>query len=189
MWFTYCRCLRKHLKCHFLEIELNNWLLDILQQSIKVSVASHIAVSVEELIDLLFTRCWLLPMLSITLYRHPCHTWKVELFWQRRMWLIKLRVFRVRRTSLMRDNIVKQCIIPELRFTERSTTIIGSQGGVQLLQCITDYKGVVSSQTDGEEPVGFALVPERSKNSARMTRTEQFWSFVPKFFKRCCVRS
>ena len=71
----------------------------------------------------------------------------------------------------MRDNIVKQCSIPELRFTERSTTIIGSQGGVQLLQCITDYKGVVSSQTDGEEPVGFALVPERSKNSARMTRT------------------
>jgi hypothetical protein len=50
--------------------------------------------------------------------------------------------------------------MPELRFTERSTTIIGSQGGVQLLQCITDYKGVVSSQADGEEPVGFALVPE-----------------------------
>ena len=24
MWFTYCRCLRNQLKCHFLKIELNN---------------------------------------------------------------------------------------------------------------------------------------------------------------------
>ncbi len=30
MWFTYCRCLRKHLKCHFLEIELSNWFFHIL---------------------------------------------------------------------------------------------------------------------------------------------------------------
>jgi hypothetical protein len=37
-WCTYCRCLRKHLKCHFLQIELNNWLLHRLQQSIKVSL-------------------------------------------------------------------------------------------------------------------------------------------------------
>ncbi len=29
-WCTYCRCLRKHLKCHFLQIELNNRLLYIL---------------------------------------------------------------------------------------------------------------------------------------------------------------
>ncbi len=36
----------------------------------------------------------------------------------------------------------------------------GSQREVQLLQCITDYKGVVSSQSDGKEPPGFALVPE-----------------------------
>jgi hypothetical protein len=37
-WCTYCRCLRKHFKCHFLQIELNNWLLHMLQQSIKVSL-------------------------------------------------------------------------------------------------------------------------------------------------------
>ncbi len=24
MWFTYCRCLRNQMKCHFLQIELNN---------------------------------------------------------------------------------------------------------------------------------------------------------------------
>ena len=36
MWFTYCRCLRKHWRCHFLQIELNNWLLHMLQSSIKV---------------------------------------------------------------------------------------------------------------------------------------------------------
>ena len=38
--------------------------------------------------------------------------------------------------------------------------IAGTQRGVQLLKCITDYKGVVSSQADGQEPAGFALVPE-----------------------------
>jgi len=43
---------------------------------------------------------------------------------------------------------------------------------------ITDYKGVVSSQADGQEPDGFALVPER----------RQFRSFVQNFCKRCCVR-
>ena len=47
MWFTYCRCLRKHLKCHFLQIELNNWLLHILHWSIKVSLVTG---SVEPLI-------------------------------------------------------------------------------------------------------------------------------------------
>ena len=36
----------------------------------------------------------------------------------------------------------------------------GSQRGVQLLQCITDYTGVFNSQSDGQEPVGFSLVPE-----------------------------
>ena len=44
--------------------------------------------------------------------------------------------------------------------------IAGSQSGVQLLQCITDFKGVVSSQEDGQEPAGLALVPE----------WRQFWS-------------
>ena len=38
--------------------------------------------------------------------------------------------------------------------------IAGSQRGVQLLQCNTDYKGVVSSQSDGQEPAGFALFLE-----------------------------
>ncbi len=49
----------------------------MLQQSIKVSLT---AVSVEELIDLFLTRCCLLPFLPISLHRHPCHTWKAELF-------------------------------------------------------------------------------------------------------------
>jgi hypothetical protein len=31
------RCLRKHWKCHFLQIELNNWFLHILQQLIEVN--------------------------------------------------------------------------------------------------------------------------------------------------------
>ena len=77
MWCTYCRCFTRHFKCHFLQIELNNWFLHKLHQSINVSL---IAVSVEQLIELLLTRCWLLPILPITLHRHPCHTWKVELF-------------------------------------------------------------------------------------------------------------
>ena len=38
--------------------------------------------------------------------------------------------------------------------------IAGSQNGVQLLQCMTDYKDVVSSQEDRQEPAGFARVPE-----------------------------
>jgi len=41
-----------------------------------------------------------------------------------------------------------------------SVLIAGSQSGVQLLQCITDGKNVVSSQADGQELPGFALVPE-----------------------------
>jgi hypothetical protein len=54
MWFTYCRFLRKHLKCHFfLHIELNTWLWHMLQQSIKVSL---IASSVEKLIYLFLIR-------------------------------------------------------------------------------------------------------------------------------------
>ncbi len=68
-WCTYYRCLWKHLKCHFLQIELNNRLLYILQQSIRVSL---IAVSLEQLIYLLLTRYCLLPIPSRTLQRHPC---------------------------------------------------------------------------------------------------------------------
>ena len=44
--------------------------------------------------------------------------------------------------------------------TKVQEEIAGSQSGVQLLQCITDCKNVVSSQADGQEPAGFALVPE-----------------------------
>ena len=49
MWFTYCIYLRKHLKCHFLQIELNNYLLHMTQESIKVSL---ITGSVHPLITL-----------------------------------------------------------------------------------------------------------------------------------------
>jgi hypothetical protein len=69
MWFTYCRWFRKHFTSHFLKIELNNWLLNMLQQSIKVSL---IVGSVEQLIYLLITRWCVLSFLSITLQRH---TW------------------------------------------------------------------------------------------------------------------
>jgi hypothetical protein len=68
-WCTYCRCLRKHLKCHFLQIELNNWLLHMLQESIIVSL---VEVSVEQLIYLFLTMCCLLPIPPRTLQKHPC---------------------------------------------------------------------------------------------------------------------
>ena len=68
-WCTYCRCLRKHWKCHFLKIELNNWLLHRLQESIKVSL---VAASAEQLIYLFLTRSCLMLILPITLQRHPC---------------------------------------------------------------------------------------------------------------------
>ena len=38
--------------------------------------------------------------------------------------------------------------------TKVQQKIAVSQRGVQLLQCITDYKGVVSSQADGKGPAG-----------------------------------
>ena len=41
--------------------------------------------------------------------------------------------------------------------------IAGTLRGVQLLKCIADYKGVVSSQADGQEPAGFALVSSHSR--------------------------
>ena len=66
---TYCRCLRKHLKCHFFQIDLNNWFFHMLHESIKVSL---IAISVEQLIYLFLTRCCLVPILPKTLQRHPC---------------------------------------------------------------------------------------------------------------------
>jgi hypothetical protein len=80
-WFTYYRCSRHHLKCHFLQIELNNWLVHMFQRSIK---ASLIAVSVEQLIFLSLTKWCVLSFLSITLqrwrygfrYRLKCHLLK-----------------------------------------------------------------------------------------------------------------
>jgi hypothetical protein len=44
--------------------------------------------------------------------------------------------------------------------TKVQQKIAGSLREVQLLQCITEYKGVVRSQAGGQEPVGFAEVPE-----------------------------
>ena len=60
LWFTYYRCLRNHLKCHDLQIEMNNRFLHILQQSVKVSL---IVVSVEQLIYLFVDRWWPLPII------------------------------------------------------------------------------------------------------------------------------
>jgi hypothetical protein len=66
---TNFRCLRKHSNCQFLQIELNNRLLYILHQSIKVSL---IAVSLEQLIYLFLTRYCLLPIPPRTpVQRHP----------------------------------------------------------------------------------------------------------------------
>ena len=69
-WGVICRCLRNHFKCHILQIELNNWLLHMFQQSIKSSL---ITVNVEQLIYLFLTRFCFLPILLITLQRHPVH--------------------------------------------------------------------------------------------------------------------
>ena len=49
--------------------------------------------------------------------------------------------------------------------------IAGSLRGVQLLQCITEYKGVVRSQTGGQEHVGFAEVPETIQMTIRRSLT------------------
>ncbi len=68
-WFTYWRCLRNHLKCHLLQVELNNWLLYILQESPKVS---PIVVSLEQLMYLFRTRSCLLEIPPRNLQRHPC---------------------------------------------------------------------------------------------------------------------
>ena len=66
---TNFRCLRKHSNCQFLQIELNNSLLYILHQSIKVLL---IAVSLEQLIYLFLTRYCLLPIPPRTpVQRHP----------------------------------------------------------------------------------------------------------------------
>ena len=59
--------------------------------------------------------------------------------------------------------------------------IAGTQRGVQLLKCITDYKGVITSQADGQEPDGFALVPEtvqviRAEFLQEMLRADKVWS-------------
>jgi hypothetical protein len=48
---------------------MNNWLLHILKESIKVSL---IPVSLEQLIYLFLTRCCLLSISPRTLQRHPC---------------------------------------------------------------------------------------------------------------------
>ena len=47
--------------------------------------------------------------------------------------------------------------------------IAGSLRGVQLLQCITEYKGVVRSQAGGEEPVRFAEVPEQVQDTFNLS--------------------
>jgi hypothetical protein len=59
MWFTYNRDFSNQLKCHFLQIELHNRFLQMLHQSIKVSL---IVVSVEPLIYLLIIR----PVLTLS---------------------------------------------------------------------------------------------------------------------------
>ena len=56
----------------------------------------------------------------------------------------------------MRGSIVTQCSIPEMYRKK----LLAHRVESQLLKCITDYKGVITSQADGQEPAGFALVPE-----------------------------
>jgi hypothetical protein len=90
-WCTYYRCLRKHLKCHFLQIELNNWLMYILQQSIWVS---PIAISGGKLIYLLLTRCCheSLDNSVDNPSETPRSTWKSELFKDGCGWGSRVRI-------------------------------------------------------------------------------------------------
>ena len=51
---------------------------------------------------------------------------------------------------------VKQRCLTMLHTTKVQVKIAGSQRGIQLLQCITCYKGIVSSKSDGKEPARIA---------------------------------
>jgi hypothetical protein len=102
MWCTYGRCLRNHLKCHFLQIELNNWLVHMFQQSIKVSL---IAVSVEQLIYLLLTRCCVLSFLRFV---RRLQWWKPHSRGTR-LWLTPSSHSRTRRITRARTH--STCLI------------------------------------------------------------------------------
>ena len=117
MWFTYCRSLRKHLKCHFLQIELNNWLVNMFQQSIKVSL---IAVSVAQLIYLFLSRCCVWSFLPITLQGHPCPLGSQNYFhkhgygWESRDprlgFKVKKQVFKYFSPNFFPTRALKRCL-------------------------------------------------------------------------------
>jgi hypothetical protein len=94
--------LEEQIKCHFLQIELNNDFSACFSNRLK---CHFIAVSVEQLIYLLLTRCWPLPILPITLSRHldlsPCQTWKTKLFSEGRWGDLGLRAWLFRWISLV----------------------------------------------------------------------------------------
>jgi hypothetical protein len=56
---------------------------------------------------------------------------------------------------------VKDHISSKLHPTKMRERQAGSLTGVKLLACIEDYKGTVSAESGGQQPAGFALVPEK----------------------------
>jgi hypothetical protein len=58
------------------------------------------------------------------------------------------------------NSAVKQHLQTMQHTTKVQQKLAGSRDGVRLLECIAQYKGVVRSQAGGQEPVGFAQVPE-----------------------------
>lgn len=55
-----------------------------------------------------------------------------------------------------------QChIATQVHTTKMRERQAGSLTGVKLLKCITEYKGIVSAESGGKEPAGFAVVPEK----------------------------
>jgi hypothetical protein len=63
---------------------------------------------------------------------------------------------------------VNDHISSKLHTTKMRERQAGSVGGVKLLACITDYKDTVSSESGGQQPAGFVLVPEK----VQVIRTE-----------------
>ncbi len=110
---------------------------------------SLITISVEELNYLLITRWCVLSYLSITLNRYPYYTWKDgAVWWSWGSWKkSKKKNWKFCGNS---SSVCGSVVENNYWFTEKSPTTAvyyGLQGCRQL--------------TDGQEPTGFSLVPER----------------------------
>ena len=61
----------------------------------------------------------------------------------------------------MRPDAVNDHISSKLHTTKMRERQAGSIAGVKLLACIADYKDTVIAESGGQQPAGFALVPEK----------------------------